>query len=1221
MRKRLLSGFIAMLLVCGTVLGALVAFPLKAAAESLYIRKIVSVVYDDSGSMGSATTGTRWAYANYAMQAFCGMLNSQDQLYVTYMSAVKNDASVQSVPIGLSENEIGTSLQNIRNHSDVSGSTPYKAIQVAFDKLKSVQDSNPNTQYWLVVITDGEFVGYSHESSDLKTALNQSFTRYSETVMPNGSTPQSTFLAIGSGVTAPDENPEKNIFTYEAADASRIVDTMSKMANRISGRRRLEESDIQKVDAKTIRVSSSVPLTNIAVLTQNSSAQISRATDPQGKNISVMRKAPLYFKNSNVEMSGGSYLLGNERTVIPAGTYTLTFDSAIDLTKTVVLFEPALDVRMKIFVNGREVTDITQLDNLQEKDKLSVSCKVYETGTDNEISASLLPTDTKYEIVIKEGGRVVASNQNVAMSLSDYVLKNVATEITASVEIGGFNPIRSSVYFTPTKYVPKVYSLKAEYGGSATSVKYDDIASNKDLSICFTVLVDGVPVTDTAAVKALNPRVTTSVAGNEGAVSYTNDGKIVFTPNRAQASTQSGDGYDVGVTCAIDGGATATKSYKVLFTKYSMSAALGSATDSVKLKDIASNKDLAVVFTVYADGVPLTDTAAVKALNPRVTTSVAGNEGAVSYTSDGKIVFTPNRAHAPVQSTDGYDVDVTCTIDGGATATKSYRVLLTKYSMTATLGSTTDSVKLKDIASNKELTVVFTVYEDGSPLTDTAAVKALNPRVVTSLAGNSGTISYTDDGRIVFTPNQASAPEQAAGRYEVDVTCSLDGGISASQKYTVMLTQYTVKAEFGSGAKSVKYDDIAQNKDMTICFTVLADGEPMTDSDAVKALVPTIVASPQGNSGTVTYTDDGKIVFTPNAAPVVSGGGQDSFEVRVTCTVGDGASASETYTVLVSDYQIIPIEVTDSIVKTKFFGNTVGASFYITKDGVRLGKADVEQGIAVELNGGHAKLLTNVTVSDDGVITITPYSDDEYKLTFKTWWGNWLHYLRLEGDDMVVTLHHPFGSAENVIDVRGESVQYLLLNVILPAFIELAAIIFILYWIFCIIVKPRYAKGAVLYVGNIYYDDLAGAHVLSEVQRFELAEYNKIKWGNGWCLPTWRAKKITVGGIEISAARGGGINCYQSFPWYKGEISPCDRSYNTETPEDLAGCFNEALGITELPIKEFKPAVTVDGSMSKVLEWANRMAPLYIVAPNDGGIQNEGGRDIITSGYIFIYTI
>ena len=72
---------VALLLVTVLFLAVFVGgISAKASAESLYIRKIVSVVYDDSGSM----FGDKWAYANYAMQTFCGMLNSEDQLYITY---------------------------------------------------------------------------------------------------------------------------------------------------------------------------------------------------------------------------------------------------------------------------------------------------------------------------------------------------------------------------------------------------------------------------------------------------------------------------------------------------------------------------------------------------------------------------------------------------------------------------------------------------------------------------------------------------------------------------------------------------------------------------------------------------------------------------------------------------------------------------------------------------------------------------------------------------------------------------------------------------------------------------------------------------------------------------------------------------------------------------------------------------------------------------------
>ena len=64
--------FISMILVTFLLVGALsVCLTLGVGAESLYIKKIVSVVYDDSVSMRFGSS-PNWAYASYAMQAFCG---------------------------------------------------------------------------------------------------------------------------------------------------------------------------------------------------------------------------------------------------------------------------------------------------------------------------------------------------------------------------------------------------------------------------------------------------------------------------------------------------------------------------------------------------------------------------------------------------------------------------------------------------------------------------------------------------------------------------------------------------------------------------------------------------------------------------------------------------------------------------------------------------------------------------------------------------------------------------------------------------------------------------------------------------------------------------------------------------------------------------------------------------------------------------------------------
>ena len=211
--KRIATLLLAVLMVASIVAGMI----LPVAADSMYIRKIVSVVYDDSGSM----SGDKWAYANYAMQTFCGMLNSEDQLFVTYMSHTLKYSNYDPEKVDLSAGGIQNSVDKIRGHRD-SDSTPYKAVKIAYDKLKSVKDSNPNTQYWLVVITDGAFDECGSGSS-AKRYLNQEFGKYTDSVMPNGTNPQVTFMGIG-GVVMPDQNEKEGIFIYDMCVSNHLYE-------------------------------------------------------------------------------------------------------------------------------------------------------------------------------------------------------------------------------------------------------------------------------------------------------------------------------------------------------------------------------------------------------------------------------------------------------------------------------------------------------------------------------------------------------------------------------------------------------------------------------------------------------------------------------------------------------------------------------------------------------------------------------------------------------------------------------------------------------------------------------------------------------------------------------------------------------------------------------------------------------------------------------------
>lgn len=1081
---------ICTLLVTAMLVATLFSITIPSRAESLYIRKIVSIVCDDSGSM----KGEKWAYGNYALQTFCGMLNSEDQLFITYMNNRSKNGSED-----LSASGIQKTVDGIRKTACSSSTTPFSAVETAFQKLKEAKDSNPNTQYWLVVITDGQFDEINDlDSAAQKDYLNKKLGEYVDTEMPNGTKPHVNYLAIGD-VISPDKNDAKGIYPFKAANSSEIIGAMSEMADKISGRTRLDSSSIEKIGTDTVRVSSKIPLLNIVVFTQGVDTKLTEAKAGSTK-IKISRQATLSFPNYK-ELSGGAYLIGDEQNVIPEGTYDIKFDKEIQLSQVIVLFEPALEMRMKITLNGRELNDYSELQNAVEGDEITVSCKVYEMGTDNVIDPSLLPANTQYEISVFENGKEVKKATGKEMVLDSYVLKNVNTKIKSSLYIEGFNPITYSTEFTPIKFVPKiVYTVSPESGGS----------------------------------------------------------------------------------------------------------------DSIKYKDVASNSTFSVVFNAYADGKKITDPEAVKALKPKIQTSAAGNDGKLTVDSNGRILFTPNSASIPSGAKTSYDVTVTCTIDEGASASKKYTVLLPVYAVVP--GASSGSIKLDDVAQNKDFTVYFTVTRDGEQIKDPAAVKALNPQIQLSPAGNDGTLTVDAEGHIVFTPSSAKAPASATDSYDVTVTCTITDGASASGNYTVILPLYEIVAVAPTGG--IKYDDLASNKDYSIVFTIYSEGERIKDLELIKSLNPVVDISPSGSSGAVDFGADGQIIFTPDSA-LVPAQNDGSFEVEVTCKLENGVSTSAKYTVLLAVYQIIPADAPTSVVKTEWFGNTTGVSFYITKDGEKLDKSAVEAGIAgVVLDENHADMLVNISVAPDGTITVVPHSEEPYGLNFWNWGINWIRYWIQDGSNVIVTLEHTYGTASAKVDVVGEDVLYLILNVILPLLEKIAVVIFVCWWIFCICVKPKFDPSTAIYYGSIQLSRNSEGNTYHKILSFDrrcLGDFNTF----GYIIkPTLTPIKVKLDdGLVISpVSRGGMIRCHGPV-WFKGCITPKEYGVKFGHPEEMIEYIDSSKS-GYLKIKKIDPIW--NGDVQAVSTLDEPSADRFYICIDGSDESNQ--ITVINDGVIFAYT-
>lgn len=607
---------------------------LPVAAESLYIKKIVSVVYDDSGSMVN-NNSANWAYANYAMQSFAGLLNSDDRLFITYMSSSEKILNLDPPEIDLSSAGLQSSIDGICGHVE-AGNTPYGAVDIAFHKLKSISDAQ-TTQYWLVVITDGEFQNGSSavDKNELDAKLNGMVAEK----MPNGTTPRIIYMAVGDDAIRPAEDTGRGIYVYpengsDIISGSEIIGVISRIADKISGRSRLDDTGITLKNSDTLQITSSIPLLNIAVLSQKTSAVITGAEYADGRSLSIERSVSMSCPEMNgratdVSLKGGAFLIGNSGSHIKAGTYSVRFSENINLENIVVMFEPALEIRMTVTRGGSELGSLA---SLREGDTINVGCGIYEIGTGNEISPSLLPAHTTYGVSCYENGKAVKSSADSGLVLQDISLHNRETEIVCQLQITGFNPIILSTQpFTPGKAVDYTVSVDQPDSFILTMAQ---LKQNTE-KIRFIIKADGVPV-GKSETETLDFVIKTDAPGE---ITYEDDGSVSFTP-RYKDNTEPVPIGDVEVCGLIAGVVSAKTTFYIKPVEYIIKTILPEDSGIVRT-ELGSNTK-AVKFEIFADGEKL-DKNAVEAAD----VALAANKPyrkldlETVVQDDGTIVCTP----------------------------------------------------------------------------------------------------------------------------------------------------------------------------------------------------------------------------------------------------------------------------------------------------------------------------------------------------------------------------------------------------------------------------------------------------------------------------------------------------------------------------------------------------------------------------------------------------
>ena len=443
--KKIRTFILCILMTAAVCAGLFVTGPaVFACAENTMKRnkKIVSMVFDDSGSMDNYD---KWAYANYAVQAMAALMNGEDELYIVLMNDQDNIIQVNLSDPAASVNEIRKSCL-----FKVNAGTPGSSLDTAMQKLSSVEDQDPSTQYWLFIITDG--ILQDNKGIEDPALASQKVESYKGAVMPNGSRVNIDYLKIG-GDNAKPVNSDENagVWSYQST-SDNITDTVSEISNQVSGRMEFSDADISVQSGSSIRIHSNLPLYSISILSQRSDATVTGCEGPEKlrveRNTFLQTPVTRGGKTADRPISGNAAVVSNGDKFIPPGDYTITFSKNVDPGNIKFLYEPAIDLLMRAVDKNGDPLDSARI---APGDKVDIEVVPVIPGTEQEIPVEDLPEGTTFAIEYEVDGNIVASSDT--SKVTDVEVMEGSSIFRGSMTIPGYAPIiRETAAFTAVRY-------------------------------------------------------------------------------------------------------------------------------------------------------------------------------------------------------------------------------------------------------------------------------------------------------------------------------------------------------------------------------------------------------------------------------------------------------------------------------------------------------------------------------------------------------------------------------------------------------------------------------------------------------------------------------------------------------------------------------------------------------------------------------------------------
>lgn len=545
----------AMMLVIGFYL---VTTTYYAESEGFQASRNVTLIYDDSGSMwfmedpetGERGVSDNWKLANYALQSLAALLGENDKLNVVRMS---DEHQVNTIDLHYERRQ-----QEINKvfEWEGRGNTPFDTVHTSLNHIQNSVRENPEDEYWFIIVMDGAFNDLDYNQGHSGTELENNYRLAYETMRDfqegmeeSDVSFQAVYVTMESFLNNDEViqmarfkeevwEPTFNGLHLRAESEQDVIERINEVAAIMTNRdREAEDANVTlnpRINGNEVILDSPYPLKRITVIQQESGRKVEHditrfLVNGQEGNYTIngpfQIETPFDIHELRDTIYGSISHIGHETIegVIPAGTYTLTFDEEVDGREFQFIAEPALDFEISLARVEADGSLMKEETTFFYGSDMKMLVQFIERGGEGDplIFTSAEATENVRVMAVIEGEEhTLTWDASLQAFTTSFIMPEEPAKANVQAYIRGFYeeekehliigvPMR--VWEIEASHVPWEYAI-------------DEIGDSHSLS--FTPYIDGVPITE-GELRAIWDDIMVEIAGEPFNYQLQQDGNTI----------------------------------------------------------------------------------------------------------------------------------------------------------------------------------------------------------------------------------------------------------------------------------------------------------------------------------------------------------------------------------------------------------------------------------------------------------------------------------------------------------------------------------------------------------------------------------------------------------------------------------------------------------------------------------------------------------------------